>query len=166
MIAPSIQNPAPSVKSPSDRPYRITCGGRRYWQSVIRSCGHDDLVPDELGGHEFASRADIPCAACRRERDRAALAVATLIGQPYAGSRSGSGSGRSAKRPTEHRGRRQRRPSRQRQILDALHNFNAALDFLAEVEAGQRTATDAAIAHARSVGASALRTLRQLGAAV
>lgn len=165
MIAPSIQENPASVKTQS-RPRRVTCGGHRYWQSVIRSCGHDDLIPDELGGYEFAARDDIPCADCRRQRDRAALAVATLIGQPYPGSRGGSASGRSAKRPTEHRGRRQRRPSRQRQILDALHTFNAALDFLSEIELGQRTATDQAIAHARAVGAQALRALRQLGAAV
>ena len=164
MIEQSIANPAPSVKTPPARPYLVTCGGRRYWLSVIRACGHDDLIPDEPGGHDFASRDDIPCAACRSQTSRPS--VPSLIGQPYGSHRGGAGAGRATRRPTEHRGRRPRRPSRQRQIMDALHDFNAALDFLAEVQLHQRHATDEAIAHAQRVGDQALRRLRQLGAAV
>lgn len=162
MLSSIVHDTPPSVKT---RPYRITCGGRAYWLSVLRTCGHDDLIPDEPGGYEFASRPDIPCAQCRRQTDRT-RAVPSLIGQPYADSRGRASAGRRPTRPSTHPRRRPRRTFRQRQIRDALTDFNAALDFLAEIENGQRTATDHAITHARTVGAQALRRLRQLGAAV
>lgn len=147
---------------PNDRPYRVRANGQVFWLSVIRTCGHDDLVPDELGGYEFASRDDIPCGHCRQAAQRAG--VATLIQyQPKQYQAKGSGGAGSSRRPGEHRNRPRRTTRRDQAIAAAWELYSGADKFLAEVEAGQHHDAPHVIALAKKFRAQGLRQLRALG---
>ena len=162
MTSSIIANSAPSVKPSPDRPYRVTCGGQSFWLSVIRTCGHDDLVPDEMGGYEFAARDDIPCGHCRQAAQRAG--VATLIQyQPKQYQARGSGGAGSSRRPGEHRNRPRRTTRRDQAIAAAWELYSGADKFLAEVEAGQHHDAPHVIALAKKFRAQGLRQLRALG---
>ena len=166
MIEHSISNPTSSVKT---RPTLITCGGRRYWLSVIRACGHDELIPadDNRADHtaqQWAARDDIPCAACRHLTDSQRPVPPTLIhyqprqAQPTSGPRGGSG-----RRPSSHRNRRPLTTRRDEQIAAAWNLYHGADKFLAEVEAGQHHDAPHVIALAKQFRAQGLRQLRALG---
>jgi hypothetical protein len=168
MTIASIQNPAPSVKT---RPYLVTSNGRRYWLSVYRACGHDELVDaaDNRGDYtaqDWAARNDIPCAACRRKADAQRPTVPTLIQylpkQYQHKSGGGSGSG-STRRATTHRNRRSRSTSRDARIAAAWDLYSGADRFLAEVAAGQHHDAPPVIALAKKFRAQGLRQLRALG---
>lgn len=167
MTTASIQTPTHSVKTPHHL-RRITCAGHAYYESVERLCGHVDYVPTDdnradCTAAEWASRADVLCADCRRQRDAQRPTVPTLIGKPYGESRGGSGGGHGSKRPTEHKNRRPRTTRRDQAIAAAWQLYNGADKFLTEAADGRYDSAPHVIALARRFRAQGLRQLRALG---
>lgn len=165
---------SPSGVKP-ETPIRYTQGGRVWWISVTRTCGHIDQIPDDdsvHGAQEFAARADVKCGRCRQADWQAERDAAPYSSPPRRPSRSSNPShaGRSPSRDTDSRSSRTRsasrkqRPSRDDQINDASWWYINADDFLQAVARGEIQASQHSIAYAKNKRADALRTLRALGA--
>lgn len=112
--------------------------GRSYYQSVVRACGHDELVPaadGRDGAAEWAQRADIDCHACRMARHQAQISAApNLLSRPTRRSASHAGGGNGATRTPTPRRPRARRPRKTAQELialrDTLELYNEFLDLV------------------------------------